>query len=117
MPGAGIFVRSAGIGASLADFKEDAERLTEAWQPVIARRQSARAPATLYHDLDPVERTMRDEVDAQTSRVLIDDAHAFEAARAYCRRAMPEGDSRSRCSTGPACCSICTTSKKRSNNC
>ena len=34
--------------------------------PVMAKRQSARAPATLYHDLDPVERTMRDEVDAAT---------------------------------------------------
>ena len=80
VPGAGYIVRSAGVGASLADFKEDAERLSEAWRPVMAKRQSARAPATLYHDLDPVERTMRDEVDVQTSRVLIDDAAAFEAS-------------------------------------
>ena len=101
VPGAGYIVRSAGVGASLADFKEDAERLSEAWRPVMAKRQSARAPATLYHDLDPVERTMRDEVDVQTSRVLIDDAAAFEAARAYCRRAMPEAESRIELFSGP----------------
>ena len=92
VPGAGFIVRSAGFGASLQDFREDAERLAEAWRPVISKRQSASAPATLYHDLDPVERTMRDEVDLQTARVLIDDREAFEAARAYCRRTMPEAE-------------------------
>ena len=90
--GAGYIVRSAGVGEAQADFKEDAERLAEAWRPVMAKRQSASVPATLYHDLDPVERTMRDEVDAQTSRVLIDDREAFDAARAYVRRAMPEAE-------------------------
>jgi ribonuclease G len=90
IPSAGFIVRSAGIGASLLDFREDAERLAEAWRPVMAKRQCARAPATLYHDLDPVERTMRDEVDAETDRVFIDDPASYEAALAYCRRAMPE---------------------------
>jgi ribonuclease G len=94
IPGAGYIVRSAGIGASFADFKEDAERLAEAWRPVMAKRQSASVPATLYHDLDPIERTMRDEVDALTERVLIDDREAAEAARAYCRRAMPDAESK-----------------------
>src|SRR5580698_4163529 len=90
VPGAGYIVRSAGIGMSQADFREDAERLAEAWRPVMVKRQSASVPATLYHDLDPVERTMRDEVDAQTSRVLLDDRESYEAAKAYVRRAMPE---------------------------
>jgi ribonuclease G len=91
-PGAGYIVRSAAIGSELADLREDAERLAEAWRPVAAKRKNARAPATLYHDLDPVERLLRDEVDAQTTRVLIDDREALEAARAYCRRAMPEAE-------------------------
>ncbi|HEY1632050.1 MAG TPA: Rne/Rng family ribonuclease [Rhizomicrobium sp.] len=101
IPGAGYIVRSAGIGATPADFREDAERLAEAWRPVMSRRQSARGPATLYHDLDPVERTMRDEVDAHTGRVLIDDMEAYEAARAYCRRAMPDAEDRIQLFNGP----------------
>jgi len=88
-------------GNALADLKEDAERLAEAWRPVMARRQSANAPATLYHDLDPVERTMRDEVDASTARVLIDDRAAFEAARAYCRRAIPDAEGKIEYYAGP----------------
>ena len=101
VPGGGYIVRSAGIGAGVQDFREDAERLAEAWRPVMTRRQCASPPATLYHDLDPVERVMRDEIDAQTTRVLIDDRHAFEAARAYCRRAMPEAESKIELFNGP----------------
>jgi ribonuclease G len=101
VPGAGYIVRSAATGASLADIKEDAQRLAEAWRPVMARRQSAEAPTTLYHDLDPVERTMRDEVDSSTVRVLIDDALAADAARAYCRRAMPEAEHKIAVFAGP----------------
>lgn len=92
--GAGYIVRSAAVGAELAELREDAERLAEAWLPVAATRKSACAPATLHHDLDPIERMMRDEVDAATSRVLIDDQEALAAARAYCRRAMPEAEGR-----------------------
>jgi len=100
-PGAGYILRSAAATATLVDITEDAERLSEAWRAVMARRQSAPVPATLYHDLDPVERTMRDEVDDETSRVLIDDASAAEAARAYCRRAMPEGEDKIELFAGP----------------
>ncbi|MGA9795335.1 MAG: Rne/Rng family ribonuclease [Rhizomicrobium sp.] len=101
VPGAGYIVRSAGVGMSQTDFREDAERLAEAWRPVMAKRQSASVPATLYHDLDPVERTMRDEVDAQTARVLIDDREAFDAARAYVQRAMPEAADKIELFKGP----------------
>ncbi len=101
VPGAGYILRTAASEAALADLKEDAERLAEAWRPVIAKRQSARSPATLYQDLDPVERTMRDTVRGTTSKVVIDDAAAVEAARAYCRRAMPEAEAKVELFAGP----------------
>ena len=101
VPGAGYILRTAASEATLSDLREDAERLAEAWRPVLARRQSAKAPATLYHDLDPVERTMRDTVRSSTTRVVIDDAAAVEAARAYCRRAMPEAEAKVELFAGP----------------
>src|SRR5579872_800771 len=58
--GAGYILRTATVDASFEDLRDDAERLAEAWRPVLARRQEATAPALLYQDLDPVERTMRD---------------------------------------------------------
>jgi ribonuclease G len=99
--GAGYIVRSAAIGAELADLREDAERLAAAWTPVAEKRSRARAPALLHQDLDPVERIMRDEVDAATVRVIVDDAEAAAAARAYCRRAMPEAEEKLERFEGP----------------
>lgn len=101
VPGAGYILRTAATDATPNDLKEDAERLAEAWRPVLAKRQAATSPATLYHDLDPVERTLRDMVRADTVRVVIDDAASAEAARAYCRRAMPEAESRIELFDGP----------------
>ena len=101
VPGAGYILRTAATEATLTDLKEDAERLAQAWRPVLARRQSATVPATLYHDLDPVERTMRDMVRTDTIRILIDDRASAEAARAYCRRAMPDAERRVELFAGP----------------
>src|ERR1700749_1076311 len=101
VPGAGYILRTAATEASLTDLKEDAERLAEAWRPVLAKRQAASAPATLYHDLDPVERTLRDMVRADTIRVLMDAPSSVEAAKAYCRRTMPEAESKMELFTGP----------------
>jgi ribonuclease G len=101
VPGAGYILRTAASESTISDLIEDAERLAEAWRPVLSKRQSVRAPAMLYHDLDPVERTMRDTVRSHTSRVVIDDAQAVEAARAYCRRAMPEAESKVEFFAGP----------------
>jgi ribonuclease G len=99
--GAGYIVRSAAIGAEPEDLREDAERLADTWAPVMERRSRARSPALLHQDLDPIERIMRDEVDAATARVLVDDAEAVAAARAYCRRAMPEAEDRIEMFNGP----------------
>jgi ribonuclease G len=101
VPGAGYIFRTAAIGCDMADLKEDAERLAEAWRPVLAKRQSALAPSTLYHDLDPVERTMRDEVGASVSRVMVDDREAERAAREYCKRAMPDAEAKIEFFQGP----------------
>jgi len=101
VPGAGYILRTAASDATLSDLMEDAERLADTWRPVLARRQNAKAPATIYHDLDPVERTMRDTVRAETSKVVVDDAAAFEAARAYCRRAMPQAECKVELFAGP----------------
>ena len=63
--------------------------IADTWTPVAEKRSRARAPALLHRDLDPIERIMRDEVDAATVRVIVDDAEALAEARAYCHRAMP----------------------------
>ena len=101
VPGAGYILRTAATSVTLKDLLEDAERLAEVWQPVVERRKTAKVPSTLYHDLDPVERTLRDIVRADTARILIDDAAGLNAAQTYCRRAMPQAEGRIELFNGP----------------
>jgi ribonuclease G len=89
VPGAGFIFRTAAQGAAPHELKQDAVSLAEIWRCIQDRRRSARPPATLYRDLGPIERAMRDIVRGDVGRVLIDDAGAADVARTYCRKAMP----------------------------
>jgi ribonuclease G len=87
--GAGFIFRTAAKDACLDELKQDALALAQTWRDIEQRRAAAKPPSTLYRDLGPIERAMRDVVRGDVIRVLIDDAAAAEAARDYCRKAMP----------------------------
>ncbi len=86
---AGYILRTAALAAGAAELREDAARLSAVWREIAARRATAESPQTLFTDLGPVERALRDEVDGTVDRVLIDDRDAAAEARAYADRAMP----------------------------
>lgn len=87
---AGFIVRTAAIGATVDDIAADARQLAEEWRKVRDMEKRSSPPCVVFHDLDPVSKTLRDYVSTETARVLIDDAAAFAEAQRYCRRAMPE---------------------------
>lgn len=87
---AGFIVRTAAIGATVEDIAADARELAEEWRKVREIQKRVSPPSVVFHDLDPVSKTLRDYVSTDTSRVLIDNADAFGEAQRYCRRAMPE---------------------------
>jgi ribonuclease G len=64
-------------------------QLSHVWQTITEKRVWAGAPATLYNDLGPIERALRDEVDGTIARIIIDDRAGLAAAQAYAQRAMP----------------------------
>ena len=100
-PGAGFIFRTAAAGASFEDLVQDALGLHEIWRGIDDKRKSARPPAILYHDLGPIERTLRDVVRGDVTRVLIDDSRAAEAARAYCRHVSPKDEILIESAAGP----------------
>jgi ribonuclease G len=99
--GAGYIFRTAAVGATLEELREDAVQLVHDWRAILAARKKAKPPALLHRDLGPVTRVLRDLVRDDTTRILIDDAVAAEAARVFCRRAMPEAEERIALFDGP----------------
>jgi len=101
IPGAGYIFRTAAVGAAPEDIHDDAVQLAHDWRAIEAARKKASPPALLHRDLGAVERAMRDIVREDTARILIDDAEAVEAARAFCRRIMPQMEDRIELFSGP----------------
>ena len=99
--GAGYIFRTAAVGAALEELRDDAVQLAHDWHAILAARKKAKPPALLHRDVGPVARVLRDLVRNDTARILIDDAEAAEAARAFCRRAMPEAETRIALFAGP----------------
>jgi len=99
--GAGYIFRTAAIGAGAEELREDAVRLAQDWRAILDARRKAKPPALLHRDLDPVARALRDLVRGDTARILIDDAEAAQAARLFCRRAIPEAEARIMLFEGP----------------
>ncbi len=99
--GAGYIFRTAAIGAGLDELRDDAVRLEHEWRTILAARKKAKPPALLHRDAGPVPRALRDLVREDTARVIFDDADAAEAARAFCRHAMPQAEERVELFRGP----------------
>ena len=56
LPARRKFLRTAAIGASETELREDAERLCTVWSGIARERKCAASPAILHMDLGPVER-------------------------------------------------------------
>jgi len=86
----GFIVRSAAVEASCEELADDAERLWIKWLAIQEAKANARPPVTLHRDSGPVSRTLRDHVDRDTTRVLIDDTAAFNAAVCTANEILPQ---------------------------
>lgn len=98
---AGYIVRTAAIGATAEEIAADAQALAEIWREVRDSEAGSEPPSPVFKDLDPVSRTLRDYVGAETSRVVIDDAQALTEARRYAETAMPQMLARLELFNGP----------------
>ena len=87
---ASFIVRTAARGAAAEDLDADIEGLAEMWDEIAEEAAAAEPPLCLYSDLGPIERFLRDHVNAATRKVLIDDKAASAAARAFVADHLPD---------------------------
>jgi len=86
----GFIVRTAAVGMAQDALEGDARALIEEWAKIEASVKGAKPPSIVYRDIDSVERALRDFVDQDTTRMLIDDAQAVEAAKRFCARQIKD---------------------------
>jgi len=85
----GFIIRTMAESATEAEFAADIQYLRRLWQDIRARAASAAAPALLYQDLSLAQRVLRDFVNEQTGRILVDSRENFARLQAFAQDYVP----------------------------
>jgi ribonuclease G len=88
-PGQGFIVRTVCENQPTERLKADMDFLVRTWErvQVVAKEQSS--PALLHAEYGTLLRTVRDLMDDQVSRVIVDDREAFDSVRQFMDDFMP----------------------------
>jgi len=74
----GFIVRTAASGANEDDLRADIRFLINLWNEIRDRAETSNAPSLLYHDLNLVERILRDQVTTSFSSIWADTEQEYE---------------------------------------
>ncbi|HKT25025.1 MAG TPA: Rne/Rng family ribonuclease [Terriglobales bacterium] len=74
----GFIVRTAAAGASEDDLRSDLRFLINLWNDIKSRSENSKAPALIYHDLNLVERILRDQVTSNFTSIWVDNEQEYE---------------------------------------
>jgi len=87
--GGGFIVRTAAAGASDEELRADIRFLKNLWSEIKSRSESSKSPALIYHDLNVVERVLRDQVSSDFSVIWVDTETEYERILRFANRFQP----------------------------
>jgi ribonuclease G len=85
----GFIVRTAAANIKEDELRADIRFLKHLWAEIKTRAENAKSPALIYHDLNLVERVLRDQVNADFSQVWVDTEDEYERVVRFCQRFQP----------------------------
>ena len=86
----GFIVRTAASGASEEELRSDLRFLLNLWADIKQRSESSKSPALIYHDLNLVERILRDQVTDNFSAIWVDTESEYERVLRFLQRFQPQ---------------------------
>src|ERR1700722_1864329 len=88
IPG-GFIVRTAGEGKSEEDLAADMNFLFNLWLDIRQKAEKKPAPLLLHHDLDIVQRTLRDQFTDDFKAIWVDNEELYESVLRFVQRFQP----------------------------
>ena len=85
----GFIVRTAASGASEEELRSDLRFLLNLWADIKQRSEASKSPALIYHDLNLVERILRDQVTDNFSAIWVDTESEYERVLRFLQRFQP----------------------------
>ena len=87
--GMGVIVRTAGVGRKADELSWDLNYLLTLWSSIKSANEAQRSPCLIYQENSAVPRTMRDNLRADISEVLVEGDEAFDEAHTFIDQVMP----------------------------
>jgi ribonuclease G len=85
----GFIVRTAAQGADEEELRADIRFLKGLWDEIKTRAENGKSPALIYHDLNVVERVLRDQVTSDFSAIWVDNEQEYERILRFANRFQP----------------------------
>ena len=89
IPSGGFIVRTAGIGISEEDLRQDARYLVRTWQDIKKTSEKAKSPAVVHQDLDLVQRLLRDQLSDEFTAIRVDSEDEYLRTVEFIDRIQP----------------------------
>jgi Rne/Rng family ribonuclease len=86
----GFIVRTAAAGVNEDELRADIRFLLNLWTEIKQRSDNGKAPALIYHDLNLVERILRDQLSESYSHVWVDTEAEYERILRFVSRFQPQ---------------------------
>ena len=88
IPG-GFIVRTAGEGHTEQELRADMMFLYNLWLDLRQKAERKPAPALIHHDLNVVERVLRDQLTASFKSIWVDNEEVYESVLSFVQRFQP----------------------------
>jgi ribonuclease G len=90
LPEGGIIVRTAAEGASKEELEGDLAFLQKLWATIKGRSDRTKAPALVYQEAELPLRIIRDLMNREVERVVVDHDRTYRRILSYLKRTSPE---------------------------
>ncbi|CAN5739292.1 hypothetical protein BH20ACI3_BH20ACI3_27520 [soil metagenome] len=89
IPSGGFIVRTAGVGISEADLREDVRYLVRTWLDIRAAAEKSKPASLVHRDLDLVQRILRDQLSEESTSIRVDSEDEYARIVEFVNRIHP----------------------------
>ena len=89
IPSGGFIVRTAGVGISEKELRDDVRYLVRTWLDIRGAAEKSKAPALVHRDLDLVQRLLRDQLSGEFESIRVDSEEEYQAIVEFINRIQP----------------------------
>jgi ribonuclease G len=101
VPSGGFIVRTAGVGISEQDLRDDARYLVRTWRDIRRGAEKSKAPSLAHKDLDLVQRLLRDQLSDDFAAIRVDSEQEYQEVVEFINRIQPRLVNRVKLHTRP----------------